>query len=439
VFAYPQLDSLVWTAPGNTPALDELLAFDAAAGSAVGIDSKSAPFRIDFRSGEVTRETATRLTHPSSIDGSAVFGVVKSGDVVRLTPSGKWSVKPPAPARDAIPLPDGSLLILSDEGKSTALWRVRPPQTQLSDTAVLPRSSRVVAGPLGDRAYVLVDSGLIVLSIRDLARVPNVQLGSPIRAAVPTPSGDRLYAAPDSSASIIIVDRYNGHVDRQIALPGHAIDLRMDPTGRYVLARAATGDSAWIVAVGTDKVIGTVLTAWRRDLPAVAPDGGILLLRKNDVAVVDGETLKPRSVITNGGKDAWMIVAWNGFRPRAAGLDEPVTFPSDSGGVDSTAAPRPPAPPDSAPPETTVVQRPPARDTAWRGFTVQFAALRDNAAAKQLATEIAVNGEKAHVVATTRDGITVYRVVLGPYPTRPDADRVAKAAGRSSWIYEGQP
>jgi septal ring-binding cell division protein DamX len=38
-----------------------------------------------------------------------------------------------------------------------------------------------------------------------------------------------------------------------------------------------------------------------------------------------------------------------------------------------------------------------------------------------------------------RNGQPVYRVVLGPYATREDADRVGRESRQSYWIYEGGP
>jgi hypothetical protein len=33
----------------------------------------------------------------------------------------------------------------------------------------------------------------------------------------------------------------------------------------------------------------------------------------------------------------------------------------------------------------------------------------------------------------------VYRVVLGPYPTKADAERVGRESKESFWVYEGNP
>jgi len=81
------------------------------------------------------------------------------------------------------------------------------------------------------------------------------------------------------------------------------------------------------------------------------------------------------------------------------------------------------------------------RDTARRptGFTVSFAALLSGDKARELAGRIHVGNETARVVTVMREGQPVYRVVLGPYPTRDEADRVGRESRQSYWIYEGGP
>jgi cell division septation protein DedD len=68
---------------------------------------------------------------------------------------------------------------------------------------------------------------------------------------------------------------------------------------------------------------------------------------------------------------------------------------------------------------------------------VQFAALKAQAAADELASSIKANGEKAHVVTTTTNGIALYRVILGPFRSRADAERAGQAARRDYWVLEG--
>ena len=209
----------------------------------------------------------------------------------------------------------------------------------------------------------------------------------------------------------------------------------MDPLGRYLLARPAGTDSAVVVALGTNRVVGALATGWRADLPFVAPDGGIAVAQGPDVYVVDGETLKPTSRIRGGAADYWYPFRWTGFRPRAAALDQPVEFavPSDSARAaqDSAAAHADSTAPAQAAPDTTT------RRAA--GWTVSFAALLVPDKAQELAARIHVGGETARVITAVRDGSTIYRVVLGPYPTREEAERIGRESRNSYWVYEGGP
>jgi cell division septation protein DedD len=59
--------------------------------------------------------------------------------------------------------------------------------------------------------------------------------------------------------------------------------------------------------------------------------------------------------------------------------------------------------------------------------------------ARDLAASIRVGGENARVVTSVREGSTIYRVVLGPYATREQAERVGRESKQTYWIYEGGP
>jgi cell division septation protein DedD len=93
--------------------------------------------------------------------------------------------------------------------------------------------------------------------------------------------------------------------------------------------------------------------------------------------------------------------------------------------------------PDSSPPRTDSAAPSPA--PASSGYIVSFAAVLNEAGAAQTAAQITVNGATARVQPVTHGATTVYRVVLGPYPTRDEADRVGRASGRQYWIYEAGP
>ncbi|HET8786353.1 MAG TPA: hypothetical protein VFM38_12010, partial [Candidatus Limnocylindrales bacterium] len=397
-FLYPKLDSVIWTSTTSAPAPARILAFDDNAGSIAFVDRSGLPERIDLRHGDVSRATKAKLAALASSDGWAIYGIDPEGAVTRLTPTGDWSYTPDTRARQLIPQVDGSLLILTDSSDGMALQRVHPPEATVIGSAAMPKTQRTLPVRVGDRVYFVVDSGLVGVRGRDLAPVPEIRFPRGLRAVAPTPSGDRIFALTGDGGDIAVVDRYRDAITSRITLPGVASDLRIDPLGRYLLARADGADSAWVIAVGPGHVAGSVATEWLTDLPFVGPDGSIALAQGKDVVFVDGETLRQRATITDGAEDFWYLFPWNGFRPRAAGLDQPVVFAtadSDSvaaAALDSSALA--PVARDSQPELRPAQPRQPATDTARRepsrrtGFTVSFAALLSEQPARQLADAI---------------------------------------------------
>jgi cell division septation protein DedD len=152
--------------------------------------------------------------------------------------------------------------------------------------------------------------------------------------------------------------------------------------------------------------------------------------------LLDPEKLSVKSTVAGGAKDFWYFFAWDGFRPRAQGIDQPVTFPGEPVYDSLSASSTPPAASSTAPNADSV---PPVAQPASAGFTVSFAALLAEDKAQQLANTIIVGGTTAHVVTSTTAGSPIYRVVLGPYATRDEAIKVARASKREYWVYEGSP
>ena len=116
-----------------------------------------------------------------------------------------------------------------------------------------------------------------------------------------------------------------------------------------------------------------------------------------------------------------------------------MTFPGDSTQKDSASASSTGAvanPPTTRDTAAAVV---PPVTTPSAGFTVSFAALLTEEKAQQLANTIKVAGNSAHVVSTTTAGAQIFRVVMGPFATREEADKIGRASKREYWIYEGSP
>ena len=239
-----------------------------------------------------------------------------------------------------------------------------------------------------------------------------------------------------TAAHLQVINKYGDNVVAKIAVPADANALRMDPLGRYVLVRHGGGrDSVLVIGIASDNVLGRFTSPWRADLPLVFPDGRVATLRGDDVLVLSAEDFRPLSVVAGGARDIWTVVQWNGFRRRAgdspmrassvgvdsgrAGTDSSRARPvKDSGLRDSiraaqgdTAASDRRARADSlrrgSRPSDMVPKEPSRADTQARragtpespsalgdhgSFMVQFAALKAQAAADELASSIKAKG-----------------------------------------------
>ena len=443
VYPYPRLDTVVWDG-ADAPAPARVLAFDEEGGVVALVDSRGQPARLDFRQGSSAAVTKTKLTGIASHDGSTIYGITADGTVERYGTSGTWKWKPPVAARAVFPQPDASLLVLGERASASIVWKLRPPSTRVVDSVLLPRVDRALRTQVGDLLYLATERELTGVRTRSMERTASVAFDEPVEVLAATPSGDRVFVVTSTGTAVQVVDRYRERLADSIDLGRHPSDLRMDPLGRYLLARLDGVDSTSVIALGTNQVVGTVSTGWRVDLPFVAADGGIALAQGKDVVLADGATLQQRERISGGASDYWFPFRWTGFRPRADELDRPAEDegpPADTAAAPTDSAAPPPA--DSAAPPAEPVPTPPPRDSVVRrpatGYTVSFAALLVGDKARELAASIRVGNEHARVVTGVRDGSTIYRVVLGPYPTREEAERIGRESKQSYWIYEGGP
>jgi cell division septation protein DedD len=449
-------DSVMWSSSGSVPRLERMLAFDDEQGALAYVDTRGVPGRLNLRLGSADAATPGVLASVSTADGWALFGLTAKREVSRVTPSGTWTFKPDRDPSALLPIADGSLVLVNDDGHRMQLRRLHPPESRVTDTASVPRAQLVVHTELGDRLYFPGDSGLAGVRVRDFTRTNTVKLPAPADDAVATPSGDRIFVAMHGRKSIAVIDRFTEDIEQSIEI-GHDVSaLRMDPDGRYVLVRDVAGDSVSVVSLGASRVIGRVRSTWRNDLPLVGPDGRLALLQDNDVVLVDAETHRTSTHFLAGAQDLWTLIRWNGFRPRAQGLDEPVRFAADSdstaavatgdstsavAGAANAAAVAPPSvasvprPPDAPAPADTRRPPPPVK----RAFTLSFAALLSEDRARVMATGIKVDGKPVRVVPSMREGTQVYRIVFGPFDTREEAERTGRRTGLPYWVYEGAP
>jgi cell division septation protein DedD len=446
-------DSVLWTSNANAPRLDRVLAFDDEQGALAYVDARGVPGRLDLRIRSADAAAGAPLAGLASADGWAIYGLTAKREVSRLTPSGTWTFKPDRAPDALLPIADGSLVMISDDGRRTQLRRLHPPEPRVTDSASVPHAELMTPTDIGDRIYFLGDSGLAGVRIRDLARTKTIKLPGRASDAVATPSGDRIYVSLHGKKSIVVIDRFTEQIDRTIDLGAEPTALRMDPDGQFLLVREAVGDSVSIVSIATSRIVGRVRSAWRSDLPMVGPDGHFALAQGRDVVILDAATRRESARYAGGVADLWALIRWNGFRPRAAGLDEPVRFASDTDATpartadDSTLASAVAALPPGAvatithPPEASAppVDAHKSGGPVKRSFTLSFAAMLSEDRANTLAAAIKVDGKPVRVVPSTREGTPVFRVVFGPFDSREEAERTGRRTGLPFWVYEGAP
>ncbi|MDQ6610890.1 MAG: SPOR domain-containing protein [Gemmatimonadota bacterium] len=454
-YRYPGLDSVLWRSSQRTPSLARVIAFDPDAGYLAGADAGGRAVRIDLRLGAVSVTGGDAPIEVRSVDGDAIYAQLANGDVTRFTTSGgDWKFKPKFPVATLFPQHDGSLVLGGMLGKRVFLWKIRPPGTEMVDSISfdvkgspqeLVATLAMTAVTSGERIFFAANETVLSVRSRDLGKALEVSMGDPVTALTSTPSGDRLFVALKGAEQLRVIDRFEQSVVGKVKLPAEARGLRMDPLGRVVLVRGPA-DTVWVVSVASDKILGTLRSEWREDLPLVLPDGQIAVAQGANVIVVNSETFATARTITNGARDFWHVLRWNGFRPRSAGLDEPVRFRSGSSVVDSAHSPEQKSLPDTTANTGVVVAPRPRDSTAVRKdtgapklFTVQFAAVLTEKLARDAASLVKVDGMTPRISTSTRAGKTIYRVTLGPYLSRGEADRIGKASAQPYWIFEGTP
>src|SRR5438132_8071478 len=168
-----------------------------------------------------------------------------------------------------------------------------------------------------------------------------VPLADHPRALVFSPSGHRIYVARRTEPGLAAIDRYDREEIDGIALPLPAATIRLDPLGRWLLAKPAAGDSVFVVDLPVKRLVGTLASAWRTDLPAVAPDGALLVRQGDDVVAYRPDSLAATGRVKGGGADLWMLTEW---RPRGAyrGAFGDAGGPADQGAASDTAGPEGP-------------------------------------------------------------------------------------------------
>ncbi|HEY9013709.1 MAG TPA: SPOR domain-containing protein, partial [Gemmatimonadales bacterium] len=266
----------------------------------------------------------------------------------------------------------------------------------------------VTSSFLGDQVAVAADSAVVVYTPNNKSGPKVIRVEGDARAVLYSPSGHRLYVAR-AAAPLLIVDRFEGTPLREIELPGPARSLRGDLYGSWVLVRPQTGDSVWVIDVGTGKYLGATETKWADDLPAIAPPHTLLVRRGADLVALDlgAKGFTQVGKVAGGAADFWLPLAWH----PAQEADIPLAADSSQVESDSTAR----------------------RSSVY----LQVSSSQNPTWASELSEKLRAAGLPAAVL-TPRRADEAYRVVLGPYATREQAEETGRKLGMPSFIVTAQ-
>jgi hypothetical protein len=380
--AGPATDRLIGFAP------DDDLLYALADGELLALDLRIGRFRILDSMVVHAAVDATGTVVLARADGGLAAGSDR-----RVSPVGEL------PARSRL-----EMLWSAPGGRAAAVLRGDSGRRLIVLSGGAVASSLPLAdGPVARTAWgdAVAIAGPDGIELRELLRETppvRIRLRPSVLALAFSASGHRLYAATDEPA-VQVFDRFEGDALSSVAVPGPVTALRADEFGRYLFG--VTGDSLVMLDVlgGTATIRAGV---WGADLPAAGPDGTILLRRGDDVVAIGPADSVPAGRVTAGAADHWLVAPWSTRRQALA------VAPSDA-----------PVGVVAAPGQEIFVQVSSTSNAQW---------------AEGLASDLRLAGMRATVLPP-RAADEMYRVVLGPYATRDEAETIGRKLGMPYWIF----
>ncbi len=413
VYRLPTLTELPNVIRGKLPAVDRVVGLDPESEFLFVQTDKKEVLALDLGSGRVDT-VATGIERATLGPDGTLFAVDGRRRVISLARRVRfaWPQALGGVPRDLFGAVDQRLVavVAQDPPRLITAAADQPPASRS-----IALGGEVAATRWGDLVAVANDSGVLLLDPLGRREPAFVPLADHARALVFSPSGHRIYVARRTGAGLAVIDRYERREIDGVALPAPASAIRLDPYGRWLLARPSVGDSAWIVDLPIKVLVGALATSWRADLPSVAPDGSLLVRQGDDVVAYRPDSLRETGRVPAASADFWLLTTWY---PRGSYRG--------SGLADAQAAT----------PQAEAALAAPAESVGPEGpLYVQVSVSQNQSWSTEMAQQLSRAGLAARVLPPTgsEDG---YRVVLGPYPTRAQAEAIGRKLGRPFWIYQ---
>ncbi len=406
LYRLPSLDPSSWVIEDKLPRVERPIGADAEQGLVYVLDGKQNVVALDLETRRV-RTSLEQIRYAAVGPDGALYAVDTGSTVTQLVR------RTPVRFRSKL---QGTPAELHGTMSGAVLARLTGPapvlETLGSDQA--PTSTTLASGPLatslyGDLVAVAADTAVILYAPQAKTRPLSLPVSGHARAALFSPSGHRVYVAQEDHR-LLVFDRFSGAQIQTIDLPGGARGLRGDQYGQWLMVQPDSGDSAWVIDIGRGRRSATVTTKWAADLPAIASPNTLLARAGKDVIARDlGKTGLPETGrVADGADDFWLVIGW---RPAQ---DVETVATSDSAAVaaaDSEAA---------AP--SVYLQVSSSQNPSW---------------ANELSDKLRAAGLPAAVLPPKRSD-EAYRVVLGPYASREQAEETGRKIGMPSFVVTAQ-
>ena len=408
VYRVPSLQPSEWKIQGNLPEIRSAIGADLDQRVVYSLDIKGNVILLDLQSGRF-RPFLSRVRDVTMGPDGTLYTVDDSNFVtqtVRRTPvrlHPRLSTRP-----SALFGTKDDLLLAILVGKTSALAVIG---TDSHDSATTLPAGPVTSTFWGDLLAVAADSAVVLIDPRGGAPVRSEHVSGRARLVAFSPSGHRLFIA-DGDGRIHVMNRYSGEMLETIDLPGPAAEIRPDPFGRWLLVRPQKGDSVWLVDMARNRAAGAVKAEWAPDLPTVTNQGLLLVKQGADVVAYDvgREGWPSVGKVAGGAADLWLPLAWIPGPEATTVATTDSTLPADSGAA-------------GEPGNEVYLQVSSSQNPAW---------------ARDLASQLRDAGLPASVLEPhgPDEG---YRVVLGPYASRAEAESAGRKLGRPFFIYQPGP
>ena len=405
LYRVPGLDASSWKMQDKLPPLERVVGADPDQGVVYFLDRKRNVVGIDLETHRV--RTYTERVRNAFVGPDGSLFTIDTAEVVtqlvRRTPV-RFRSKLQGTPQELNATMSGSVLARVG-GKKPGLEVLGPDQA--------PTTTAVADGDMtqtfwGDLVAVAGSSGVTVYQTQGKEKPRTLDVEG-AKAVLFSPSGHRLYVVRETGV-LVIFDRYSWDKLDEIDLPGPAVALRGDLYGQWVLIRPAIGDSAWVFDVGHDRLVGAAPARWEGSLPQVVSPNTLLTRQGDRLVALDlgAKDFARRGAIDESTDDLFIPLAWHPAQ------DEPVQAESDSAALAAAA--------DSTPGATVYLQVSSSQNPAW---------------ADELSQRLRAAGLPASVLKPRRSD-EPHRVVLGPYPTREQAEEAGRKIGMPSFVVTTQ-